>query len=801
MANIYRFRRRRLKRLTGRSGSAHRVRWRLFLSAFALFVVAALGAVALVVLFVYRSYADDLVPPTELISSTGTGSSVVVDRDGRFLFEFLDPLAGLRDPIELEEISDHLINATVATEDATFFDNPGVNLRGLVRAARENLPAPLGQGFGEGSGGSSITQQLVKNVYIEPEKRFDRRAERKIKEIVLAIELRRQYDANQILEWYLNQIDYGNLAHGVEAASNRYFGKSTKELTLAEAAMLAGIPKAPTLITPVLPENRERAVQRQHEVLSRMVEEGYISQAQADEARAEVTEEPLDFGTFKLETLEFDINAPHFVFYVQEIINKMCEKGLFDPPDDLSCDKALLQGGLSVTTSLDLQLQRIGEATVEEILSANEATTGGHNGSIVAIDPNTGEILAMVGSRDFFDEDIQGQVDITTSQRSHGSTMKAFTYLTAFKQGWVPSTMVNDAPLLLAGNPVNNWNFAHLGNITVRKAVAQSVNVAAVRTVMELGEDKVKATAHQLGITDMPDSRFCGPTITLGSCEVKALDMVFAYATIANNGVMKGMPTVEDLPDGFREVDPVSVLKITDREGEVLYEYTAPATQQAIDPAYAYMLVDILSNDAIRWSQLTLPFPAAAKTGTSEEFRDSVLLGFTPDLAVGVWMGNSDGTVMADRTFSSSGAGPMWSSFMIRAHEYLGLSGRGFSAPDSIVLAQCKEGSELFVKDISPPEARRLPGPVSEDPPIPHEDTYAHANPHPDADTHADSYSHPDADSYSHSGADTHADSYSHPDADTHTDPDANSRASLTTCAMLGQGLGRAGVSGFRLSP
>ncbi|MFQ6020250.1 MAG: transglycosylase domain-containing protein, partial [Dehalococcoidia bacterium] len=404
---------------------------------------------------------------------------------------------------------------------------------------------------------------------------------------------------------------------------------------------------------------------------------------------------------------------PHFVFYVQEIVTKMCQKGAFEPKADVPCDKVLFQGNLNITTTLDLELQRIGEGIVEEVISANEARFNGHNGAAVAMDPRTGQILTMVGSRDFFRDDIQGQNNIATSLRSHGSAMKPVAYLTGFKQGWVPSTIVTDAPLVLDDRQVDNWNFSYLGNITVRKAIAESVNVAAVRTAMEVGIDDFRQTAHELGITDLRRDD-CGPTITLGSCEVKLVDMVHLYATIANNGIMKGMPSVEDLPDGFRPVDPVSVLEIEDSFGDVLYEYEAPEQEEVIRPAYAYMITDILSNDAVHWSNLTLPFPAAAKTGTSEDFKDNVVLGFTSGLAVGVWMGNADGTPMVDGTFSSAGAGPMWKEFMQAAFDHLGLEAQEFEAPFDAVLTSCGGRQEVFAKDEIPNKASACaaPGPV-----------------------------------------------------------------------------------------
>ncbi|KKL44854.1 hypothetical protein LCGC14_2361520, partial [marine sediment metagenome] len=400
-------------------------------------------------------------------------------------------------------------------------------------------------------------------------------------------------------------------------------------------------------------------------------------------------------------------------------VRKMCEKGMFDAPGSLRCDKVVFRGGLRITTSLDMGLQRIGEEVVEEIISQKEERFGGHNGALVALRAGTGEILAYVGSRDFFRDDIDGQVDIVTSGQSHGSTMKVFTYLTAFEQRWVPSTIVRDAPLKLdaGGNQVavNNWNKSYLGNITVRKALSQSVNVAAVNTVMEVGIPEYQETAQRMGITDLRRAD-CGPTITLGACEVKMLDQAYAYSVLANNGMMYGMPTVEDLPDGFRELDPVSVLRIEDAEGKVLYQLQKPEERQVVKPEHAYMITDILSKEAIRWSQLTFGWPAASKTGTSEEYRDNVLLGYTPGpdgLVVDVWMGNADNTPMAEGAFSSAGAGPMWKAFMARAHEYLNIPKSEFEIPDTILTAKCGGRTEVFVKGEEPtkPGACRAPKP------------------------------------------------------------------------------------------
>jgi len=703
-------------------------------------MVASLGGVVtagVMGFVIYRTYAHDLLPPEEAIANSTIGTSIAYDRNGEYLYEYVDPLGGLHDPVTLSEISKYMIDATVSTEDASFYSgwNPGVNFKGLGRAFVENL-TPFGPGWLEGSGGSSITQQLVKNVYVDPEKRFDRRIERKVKETVIAVELKRKYSDDQILEWYLNTITYGNFAFGVEAAAQRYFGVEAKDLTLAQAAMLAGIPQAPGRFTPVLPANAERAKARQAEVLDLMVKHGYVKKDEAAAAKAEEL-------TYK--STIFPIKAPHFIYnYVPNVVQKMCEKGMFDPPGDVSCEKVIYQGGLRITTSIDMGLQRIGEGIVEEVISSKEKTFQGHDGALVSIRTGTGEILTYVGSRDFFRDDIDGQVDIVSSARSHGSSMKPFTYLTAFEQGWVPSTIVRDGPLKLDvggyQRAINNWNFSHMGNITVRKALSESVNVPAVNTVMEVGIGEFQKTTHKMGITDLTRTD-CGPTITLGSCEVKMIDQAYAYSVFANNGKMYGIKSLLDLPDGFRELDPVAVIKVEDSEGKVLYEFKKPEEREVVKPEHAYMVTDILSKQAINWSRLTFGWPAASKTGTSEDFRDNVVLGFSagPEgIVTDVWMGNADNTAMADGAFSSAGAGPMWQEFMKQAHEYLGVPKNEFPVPKGLMTASCGGRPELFVKGETPtkPGACRAPnadgsGAPSASPEVPRFDPRTFPSPTP----------------------------------------------------------------------
>jgi len=664
--------------------------------------------------FAYWIYAHGLKTPEQAIAEA-SGTSVALDRTGQTeLHQYADPLGGLRHPVPLNEISPYLVAATLATEDPSFYNNPGVNFRGLARAAFENL-TPFGPGLFKGSGGSSISQQLAKNIYLDADERTSRDPRRKIKETVIALELKRKYEDSQILEWYLNQIYYGNYAYGAEVAAQSYFGKSAKDLTLAEAALLAGLPQAPNEYTPAIPENAERAKARQLQVLQLLSDHAGdvedIVQISPEEIEAAKIE-PLNYVETK-----FRIEAPHFVFFVEDQIRKMCYAGLFEPPNDISCEDVVGQGGLRITTTLDVGLNKIGEGIIEAKIAANEEQYQGHNGALVAITPATGEILAYVGSRSFWRSDISGQVDIASSLRSHGSAMKVFSYLTAFRQGWVPSTYMEDEPLLVdAGGsqrPINNWNSRYLGKITVRKALAESVNTVAVRTVTEVGIDEMRETAHRMGINDLR-SDDCGATITLGACEVKLVDMTYAFSALAANGMMRGRSTSEDTPGGFRELDPVSVLKIQDATGAVIYEYSAPEERLVEEPAYSYMLTDILSKDAINWSSLTLDRPAASKTGTSEDFRDNVVMGYTPDLAAGVWMGNADNTPMAPGTFSSAGTGPMWKDFMLQAHQHLKLAPRDFERPKDVTIAKCGGTDEVFKVNQKPSKPGACAGPTSE---------------------------------------------------------------------------------------
>lgn len=688
---------RRRRRDRARRGSGMPV-WAWPPLALAILGLAIIGAAAGAAYAVYQSYAEDLVEPDAiLVTDRVLGTSKIYDRggpdEGAVLYEFADPFTGLRNPVSITEISPNLINATVSTEDATFFENRGVNLRGLLRAAIEN--AGLGEvEFLGGSGGSSITQQLVKNILISPEERSQRTVSRKIKETILALELTERFSKPQILEWYLNTIFYGNLAYGVGAASLRYFGKPPSDLSLAEAALLAGLPQAPAIYDPFT--NPRAAKQRQTQVLDLMVAHGYISQAQADAAKRE----PLSFVSQR-----FEIDAPHFVLYVRDQVEALCQRGRIPLNDTVrECSQLLTEGGLRITTTLDMALQTQAEEILRTDLASFEEQTGAHNAALVAIDPQSGEIRVMVGSRDFFREEIDGQVNLATGLNSPGSAFKPITYVAAFLKDpkvWNPATVLWDVKVdypELDGTiftPVN-FDAVHRGPVTVRSALANSMNIPAFRTAAALGTEYLLSVAHLMGISTMQDPSQYGPSITLGGGDVSLLDLAYAYSVLANNGVMRGQRTALDLPPGNRELDPIAILEIRDVRGRLLYQQERVEERSVIPAAQAYQITDILSDNQARAvlyglnSTLVLDRPAAAKTGTAGDpdrndvRRDFWTLGYTPDLVAGVWVGNADNTSMTGGT-SSKTAGLIWHDFMLAAHT--GIPPHDFTVPDGLTTA------------------------------------------------------------------------------------------------------------------
>jgi len=650
--------------------------------------VVKIGTAGLLVALVassilYGRIASALVPPEQVLAGDGSGIQVL-DRNGQVLFEFLDQGEGFRLPVSLDQVSPHVINATVAAEDADFWNNPGVNFRGLARALYENLAFWQMGGFFRGSGGSSITQQLAKNLYIPPEERTERSLTRKLRETIYALELERRYTKEQILEWYLNTVYYGNLAYGIEAASWRYFDKPARELTLAEAALLAGLPKAPAIYDPL--RDLEAAKARQAEVLDLMVRHGYLSPQEAEAAKA---------APLTLRPGSPPIQAPHFVMYVRDLLPRLV-------------GQEAMKGGLRVTTTLDLSLQTRAEEILRSHLDRLEEQVGARNGALVAIDPRSGEILAMVGSRNYFDEAIQGQVNGATALNQPGSTIKPITYLAAFLKGWQPATLLQDRPIAVRDGSriltITNADGRYHGQVSIRQALANSLNPPAVQALQYAGLEQVASLARRMGLTTLQAPSAYGLSFTLGGFDTTLLDMTFAYTVLANYGEQVGMPTVLDLPEGSRPLDPVPVLKVEDSRGRLLWQYQ-PRRERIVPAAHTYLITHVLSDDRARSlvfgtdSPLKLDRPAAVKTGLSDGPRDAWTIGYTPQLVVGVWVGNTDNRPMPG-ALSVRTAAPIWHDVMEAALASQPVE--EFSVPEGVELVQSCATSRLLPLRLCP---------------------------------------------------------------------------------------------------
>jgi membrane peptidoglycan carboxypeptidase len=636
-------------------------------------VLAGLAFIFLVTTHI--SIAANFTAPEVLISRNN--GLTVLDRNGVVLFEF-DRQEGPRQITPLSEMSPHLINATVATEDAEFWDNPGVNVKGIARAVYENVSFWDGGGILKGGGGSSITQQLAKNLYIPAAERSERSLDRKIRETMLAFELNRRYSKEQILEWYLNSVFYGNGAYGAQAASYRYFSKPASDLTPAEAAMLAGIPRAPAYYDPLA--NIDAAKGRQAQVIDLLVRHDYITAEQAAGLKAE----PLTIREGRIPGLEEAERgeAPHLAVYVRDLLPKLIGEGAS-------------QEGLRVTTSIDVALQRTANQVLQENLASLGPRVGANNGAIVAMDPKTGEVLVYVGSRDYFNDAISGQVDNVTALNQPGSTIKPITYLTAFIKGWNTSTIVNDEPIRLStgtssytlGNADNRFR----GSIPVRQALASSLNPPAVKALEYAGLQQVYDNARKLGLTTLQPVDNYGPAFTLGGADVSLLDLTYVFSVFANMGEQSGMDSVLEQSKGARPLDPIVVLKIEDSRGNTVWE--AKREKDRIVPAdHTYVLTHVLSDNNARSSMFGTSSPlrlagreAAVKSGLTDNARDAWTIGFTPELVAGIWVGNANNQPMPGAT-STYTAAPIWNAFMTAALR--GKPATEFAVPQGVRFAQ-----------------------------------------------------------------------------------------------------------------
>ena len=650
----------------------------------------AVGVAVASVFGIYTFYAAQL-PDAGVIERQQEKFETIrfYDRTGQhLLYESVDPrpFRGDRTYMPLREMAPAVIQAAVALEDHNFWDNPGINVRGLIRAFVSNL-----QGGGV-QGGSSITQQLIKNVVIPVEERAQQSYARKLKEVILAMEVTRRYDKGKILEWYLNYNFYGNLAYGIEAASRVYFGKSVSELNVAEAAMLAPIPQFPAL-NPI--DNPEDAKIRQGVTLQVMVDAGYLSQAEADAAFAQA----LDLRDSVAERFEI-VTAPHFALYALERI-----KEEFNTVDD---PYRIWKEGLTVYTTLDVALQRYAEqAARAHIAKLNEQGRNVNNASVVVLKPDTGEILAMVGSLDYNNEEIDGQVNVAISERQPGSSFKPYVYLTGLLQGMTPASMILDVRTAFTQNDNSvyvpeNYDRLYHGPVSLRDALAQSLNIPAIRVMDQVGVASALRTSHRMGINGLDRGlNYYGLNLVLGGGEVTLLDHTYAYSVLANGGVMAGQPVPpQSHRSGFRNLDPVAILQVRNSAGEALKKYEEPDQERIISADAQYVLADIMSDNVARSPMFGISNNlvlsdrrVSAKTGTTNGWKDAWTVGFTPQLTVGVWIGNTDNESMNNVT-GASGAAPIWKSVMERYHQ--GLPVRWYERPRNVVAETVCQPSGLL---------------------------------------------------------------------------------------------------------
>ncbi|MBK8904195.1 MAG: PBP1A family penicillin-binding protein [Anaerolineaceae bacterium] len=613
--------------------------------------VLAVALTAAGLAIAYSVIASDLPPVAELENRVSTFETArIYDRNGNELFALADPSIGNRTRVSLDQISPLLIQATIATEDARFYENFGFDTiaiaRAILQAAREGEAV---------SGASTITQQVVRATLLEEDERTERTFRRKVREIILAAEMNLDYEKDEILEIYLNEIYYGNLAYGIEAAAETYFDKSAADLTLAEASLLAGLPQAPALWDPYTAP--QLAIGRQSQVLSLMEAEGYIT---IQEAQAALNE--MGAFIYSMTPPVREITYPHFTVTVLQ------------QAEALLGAQSIYRGGLRIQTTLDPSAQQLAETTLANARPSINAA-GANNAAIVVLEPNTGEILALVGSVDFNDEAISGQVNMALAPRQPGSTIKPLVYLTAMEQGWTPATLIWDVPTTFpnGANPPyepKNYDDEFHGPLRLRPSLGNSYNIPAVKALEFVGVCNFIANVQKVGLTSLQDPgcvaqgapRNYGLALALGGGEISPLEMAGAFGTLANQGNF---------------IPPYTIRRIENSAGEILFEQPAPdpAVTQVVRPAHAYLLSDILSDNNARQPEfgvnngLVIPgHRVAAKTGTSgttrNDVRDVWTIGYTPQVVTAVWVGNTNNEPMAPGESGSRTATPIWNSFM-----------------------------------------------------------------------------------------------------------------------------------------
>jgi 1A family penicillin-binding protein len=664
-------------------GLPKKIRWRVLFSAASLTGVVVLSAFAVGV--VYERVLKDLPHPNTLSSRQVEATTKIFDRNGQLLYKIYDTQN--RTPVALHQIPPYLVQATLAVEDRQFYTHAGLSLKGILRALQINLQSD------ETPGGSTITQQLIKNALLNKDKTM----ERKVKEAILALMVETYYTKDEILEMYFNEVGYGGPTYGIEEASQYYFNKSVTQLSLGEAALLAGLPVAPSTYSPY-GAHPEKSIERQAHVLRRMVEDGYITLAQAQGALTH----PLAFAT-----PTNDIKAPHFVMYARSQLELALG------------EQNIERAGLSVTTSLDGEIQELAQKTVNDHLQ-KLGSLGVSNAAALITNPETGEVIAMVGSGNYFDISNDGQVNVTLRPRQPGSSIKPITYAAALERGLTPATIIEDTPVTysIPGSkdykPVNYDGKFH-GKVTLRNALANSYNVPAVKTLDQLGVSTLVNKARDMGITTWEDSSRFGLSLALGAGEVKMVDMAVAYGAFANGGY---------------RTDLNPILHVTNHQGKTIQSNPCLHLSQSeveeckkrlvVNPAVAFVISDILSDNIARSSAFgrnsVLHIPnhqVAVKTGTTNNLRDNWTFGYTKDYLVATWVGNNNNAPMSRVASGITGASAIWHDIMIAL--LADKAPQAFSPPGNLVkmsvcplspsgvcttCAQPKE--EYFIKGFEP---------------------------------------------------------------------------------------------------
>jgi 1A family penicillin-binding protein len=678
-----------------------------------IFIVITILSTMFLSVIIWIYVLKDIPSPQELTTRNLEVSTKIYDRNGILLYKIYKDQN--RTLVKLDSLPKQVILATLAIEDNRFYDHPGFSTKGIVRATYKNLKNK------QLTGGSTITQQLVKNALLSSEKTFVR----KLREVILAIQVEYTFSKDEILEMYLNEVSYGGTAYGIQEASKMYFNKNVEDLTMAESALLAGLPRSPSLYSP-FGSKPQSAITRQKQVLHLMESNGFISETQ----RLSAENEKLAFAQNRI-----DIKAPHFVMMVKENLENRYGKELVE------------KGGLEVTTTLDYKIQLIAEkAIVEELDKLKNLNVS--NAAAVVMDPRSGEILAMVGSKNYFDSQNDGFVNVTTSLRQPGSSIKPINYAYALSNGLTPATIISDTPITfnIAGQPPytpRNYDSKFRGDITIRSALAESRNIPAVKILSENGVGKMIELGKNMGITTWNNPDNYGLSLTLGGGEVKLIDLTKAYATLANYGKRPELLSIKQVKNYKGRVLEENVCDepeieespgtLTTAQRKIIQEVNASESvvktagtninckqEQVVDPRVAFMITDILKDNEARSpafgpnSMLVIPNhkEVAAKTGTSNNLRDNLTVGYNQYYVVAVWVGNNDNSPMSRIASGVTGAAPIFNKIMstLLAEE----SNHDWEVPEGLVRVSvcpqtgtlgcpgCNNKAEWFLEEKAP---------------------------------------------------------------------------------------------------